>query len=632
MKTIRYDAVRWGRIATLVLLDILIVNAAVLASLITRYEFSFTNLVESTFVEQYFSIAVLYTFCALVIFMLFRLYRSLWEHASVEELPFIVLAVLFADIALLLIEHFSHIYLPRSLPVLNFFFLLAGVGGVRYAYRFLRRFRHHSQGRRRRTMLIGAGSAGAVILKELERSPESENKVVCIIDDDPRKHGTYLLGVPVVGGRDSIETAAAKFGISDIILAIPAASNKERREIIALCQNTSCRIRTLPALYQLANGQVTTKQIRDVAVEDLLGRDKVQVDNDEIGSYISGKTVLVTGGGGSIGSELCRQIADKNPGKLIIFDIYENNAYEIQQELLFSHPELEPEVLIGSVRDKARVEQIFVDYRPHIVCHAAAHKHVPLMEDSPAEAIKNNVFGTYNVALAADMYGAEKFILISSDKAVNPTNIMGASKRICEMIIQVMGQRSETTFAAVRFGNVLGSNGSVIPLFRKQIERGGPVTVTHKEIIRYFMTISEAVSLVLQACSYAKGGEVFVLDMGDPVRIDELARNMIRLSGLEPDVDIPIVYTGLRPGEKLYEELLMQDEGLARTPNELIYIGHFNDFDPDELMDGLNELEAASQANDTDIKERVCRLVRTYYPASNKQESEDIIEKEGLLV
>lgn len=615
MKKIKYDAVRWSRISALVLVDILLINGAILSSLLTRFEFSIAALAESGFVEAYFSIAIPYTAASVILFALFRLYRSLWAYASVEELIFILLAVLTSDALLLLIRLLGWVYLPRSLPVMNLFFLLVFEMASRYFYRFLRRIRNHPREQRLPTMLIGAGAAGAMTLKELEHSAHSTNKVVCIIDDDPRKHGSYLLGVPVVGGRDQIPACAERYHISDIILAIPTATASTRRSLITICQQTSCRIRTLPGLYQLANGQVSTKQIRDVAVEDLLGRDKVEVDSTQIGQRFAGKTVLVTGGGGSIGSELCRQIAAQGPKQLIIFDIYENNAYDIQQELLHRYPDLPLEVLIGSVRDAARVEEVFRQYRPQIVCHAAAHKHVPLMEFSPLEAIKNNVFGTYNTANAAHRWGAETFILISSDKAVNPTNIMGASKRICEMIIQVMGQHSKTIFAAVRFGNVLGSNGSVIPLFRRQIESGGPVTVTHRDVIRYFMTISEAVSLVLQACTYARGGEIFVLDMGEPVRIDDLARNMIRLSGFEPDVDIPIVYTGLRPGEKLFEELMMQDEGLERTPNDLIFIGHFNDFDHDRLMHDLQDLDALCNGGEGDIRALVSRIVRTYHPA-----------------
>ena len=408
---------------------------------------------------------------------------------------------------------------------------------------------------------------------------------------------------------------AEKYRIKDIILAIPTATAKDKRAMVELCQKTSCKLQILPGIYQMASGQVNVQPIRDVQVEDLLGREKVQVDSSEIGQALKGKTIIVTGGGGSIGSELCRQVAQHEIKRLIIFDIYENNAYDIQQELKRKYPNLDLVVLIGSVRDEARVDAVFKRYRPDVVCHAAAHKHVPLMEDSPAESIKNNVFGTYHVAKAADKYGAESFTLISTDKAVNPTNIMGASKRICEMIVQTMGKTSKTRFAAVRFGNVLGSNGSVIPLFKKQIADGGPVTVTHKDIIRYFMTISEAVSLVLQACVYAQDGEVFVLDMGEPVRIDDLARKMIRLSGFEPDVDIQIQYTGLRPGEKLYEELLMKDEGLEKTPNELIFIGHFNDFDREKLIGSLKELEWACENDPENIRSIVHRLVRTYRPA-----------------
>ena len=614
MKKLQFDAVRWSRILALLLVDLLVVNASVLASLLTRFEFSVATLAESGYVEMYFRIALPYTLLAVLSFTLLRLYHSLWEYASVEELSLIVMAALLADVVLVLIQLPFGVHLPRSLPVINLFFLLLGIGGTRYAYRLLRRVRNRPAQQLSPTMLIGAGAAGAMTLKELSHSTQSKNKIVCIIDDDPRKHGSYLMGVPVVGGRDRIVSCAEQYRIEDIILAIPAASPASRREIVTICQQTSCRVRTLPGIYQLVNGQASVKQIRDVAVEDLLGRDKVQVDSDQIGAYTTGKTVLITGGGGSIGSELCRQIAFQRPKKLIIFDIYENNAYDIQQELAQTHPDLDLEVLIGSVRDRRRVEQVFDHYRPQLVCHAAAHKHVPLMEHNPDEAIKNNVFGTWNVAAAANAFGTEKFVLISSDKAVNPTNIMGASKRICEMIIQVMGQNSKTTYSAVRFGNVLGSNGSVIPLFRRQIERGGPVTVTHKDVIRYFMTISEAVALVLQACAYAKGGEIFVLDMGDPVRIDDLARNMIRLSGFEPDVDIPIVYTGLRPGEKLFEELMMQDEGLERTPNELIFIGHFHDFDPTRLVEGLQELEQICTDDTCNVRELVCRLVPTYHP------------------
>ena len=612
---IQYDRVRLSRVLTLLLLDCILINAVALAALYTRFEFSIPALAESGFAETYLRLAPFYTAAALIIFSLLRLYRSLWEYASIGELRNLMLAGILASGALMGICAVSGQYLPRSMPVINAVYLFLVIGGVRYAYRLARRIAKHPVEQRRRTMLIGAGAGGALVLRELRRSQFSRNNVVCIIDDDPLKQGSYLLGVKVVGGRDCIEAAVARYRVSDIILALPSATPGQRRAIVEICQRTKCRIQTLPGLYQLASGQVRVEQIRNVDVEDLLGRDKVQVDSTGICSYFTGKRVLVTGGGGSIGSELCRQIAALKPKQLIIFDIYENNAYAIQQELAHTHPELDLAVLIGSVRDRARVDDLFRTYRPEIVCHAAAHKHVPLMEGSPNEAIKNNVFGTLHTAQAADAYGAETFVLISTDKAVNPTNIMGASKRLCEMIVQVMGKHSKTKYTAVRFGNVLGSNGSVIPLFKKQIAYGGPVTVTHKDIIRYFMTISEAVSLVLQACVYAEGGEVFVLNMGEPVRIDDLARNMIRLSGLEPDVDIAIQYTGLRPGEKLFEELLMQDEGLDKTPNELIFIGHFNDFDEERLTEALAELRNASERNDDNIRALVEKFVHTYHPA-----------------
>lgn len=615
MKQLVIDKTRLLRILSLMVVDVVLINASVLFSLFLRFEFSIENLEASGFVGNYLSIAVFYTVLTLGAFVLMRLYSSLWEFASVDELRNIVLAVFLSNCGLWVLSTVVEAPLPRSLPILNFLLLVMAVAVLRFTYRAARRFRNHIENNRKATMLIGAGAGGSVVLRELNTSDHSSNKVVCIIDDDRRKQGTYFMGIKVVGGREAIPEAVEKYKVKDIIIAIPTASAKEKRAIVEICQQTGCRLKILPGIYQLVDGQVNVQPIRDVQVEDLLGREKVRVDNAEIGQAIEGKTILVTGGGGSIGSELCRQVAQYDIKKLVIFDIYENNAYDIQQELKRKYPELDLEVLIGSVRDEKRVEEIFEQYRPEFVCHAAAHKHVPLMEDSPAEAVKNNVFGTYNVAKAADKFGAESFVLISTDKAVNPTNVMGASKRICEMIVQTIGKTSKTRFAAVRFGNVLGSNGSVIPLFKKQIAEGGPVTVTHKDIIRYFMTISEAVSLVLQACVYAKDGEVFILDMGEPVRIDDLARNMIRLSGLEPETDINIVYTGLRPGEKLYEELLMQDEGLDKTPNDLIFIGHFNDFDREKLMDSLEQLRWNCEHDPENIREPIKQLVCTYHPA-----------------
>lgn len=461
-------------------------------------------------------------------------------------------------------------------------------------------------------MLIGAGTSGDIVVRELKNSAYSENKIVCIIDDDKMKQGRFLNGVKVVGGRETIEENCKKYNVEEIIVAMPSVTALQKREIINICQKTDCQIMTLPGIYQLANGEVDIQKIRKVDVEDLLGRDSIKINLDEISGYIKDKIVLVTGGGGSIGSELCRQIAKYAPERLIIFDIYENNAYQIQQELRHNFPNLNLTVLIGSVRDKQRVRDLFEQYRPDLVFHAAAHKHVPLMEDSPAEAIKNNVFGTFNVASAASEYGVEKMVLISTDKAVNPTNVMGASKRMCELIIEMMNDNSDTDFVAVRFGNVLGSNGSVIPLFKKQIEHGGPVTVTHKDIIRYFMTIPEAVSLVLQAGSYAKGGEIFVLDMGDPVRIDDLARNMIKLSGFEPDVDIKIEYTGLRPGEKLFEELLLNTEGIEKTPNDLIFIGHPSKVSKEELLSHLEVLRNAEKMTQEEIRDEIHSVVKEF--------------------
>ena len=473
---------------------------------------------------------------------------------------------------------------------------------------------HAKEGKEERVMIVGAGAAGQVLIKELHNSPKVRSRVCCAIDDNPYKKGKFLEGVPIVGNRYDIPEMAEKYGISRIIFAIPAASGKNRKEILNICKGTDCHLQTVPAVYQLVNGEVKVSRLRDVEISDLLGREQIKVNNEEIFAAIQGKVILVTGGGGSIGSELCRQIAHAEPKQLIIFDIYENNAYEIQQELKRKYPELDLIVLIGSVRNRNRITSVMEKYRPHTVFHAAAHKHVPLMEDSPNEAIKNNVMGTYKTATAAAAAGVKKFVLISTDKAVNPTNIMGASKRLCEMVVQMMNRQCPgTDFVAVRFGNVLGSNGSVIPLFKKQIAEGGPVTVTDKNIIRYFMTIPEAVSLVLQASYYAKGGEIFVLDMGEPVRIDDMARNLIRLSGYTPDVDIMVEYTGLRPGEKLYEELLMDEEGLQNTENELIHIGKPIQMDDEWFKDKLKELDKASRQETDRMKEIVAEIVPTYH-------------------
>ena len=601
------------RICCLLALDVLLINLAAFLALYIRFEFDAAALVESGFLEGMLSFAWINTLMTVVVFALLKLYNSLWEFASTAELIRIGAASVISAVLYMFGMFMLRIGVPRSFPILYALLLWLFCGMLRFAYRALRRRRAgmHSQGGKR-TMLVGGGHAGAMVMREFTYSGHSENKIVCIIDDDPSKRGSYLRGVRIVGGTADIPRAARKYDVEEIILAIPSASRKQRLHILDVCQQTGCRLRTLPGLYQIANGEVNIQQIREVDIEDLLGRDTVRVDLNEVAGYIKDQVVLVTGGGGSIGSELCRQAAAQHPKQLIIFDIYENNAYDIQMELQRTHPELDLIVLIGSVRDRQRVMNVFAQYRPDLVCHAAAHKHVPLMEASPFEAIKNNVFGTYNVAQAADQFGTKRFILISTDKAVNPTNVMGASKRICEMIVQMMNDRSATEYVAVRFGNVLGSAGSVIPLFRKQIKAGGPVTVTDKNVIRYFMTIPEAVQLIFQAGAYAHGGEIFVLDMGDPVRIDDLARNMIRLSGFEPDVDIPIVYTGLRPGEKLFEELLLSGEGMKKTKNDLIYIGHEIDFDKAAFEENLMILKAMDETNASALRDKIAEIVPTY--------------------
>lgn len=603
------------RIILLVALDILVVNLSAFLALFIRHEFDYAALAVSGFMEILAQFAVPNTLITLGLFLLFKLYNSLWDFAGEDELShiFVVTGLSIVIQALLILT--GIVPLPRSFPVLYGMLLCVFTVVVRFSYRFIRRMRarlrHTAQ---QKTMLIGAGQAGALVLREFKNSRFSKNKVVCIIDDDPGKKGRQLMGVPIIGNRDMIDFAVKKYNITEIILAIPTLPTQVKKEIWEICSQTGCKFKQMPGIYQLANGDVSIQAIRDIDIEDLLERDTIKVDMGGLSNLIKGKTVMVTGGGGSIGSELCRQLASYQPKELVIFDIYENNAYAIEQELKTNYPNLKTHVLIGSVRDENRINRVMAEFRPSIVYHAAAHKHVPLMERSPLEAVKNNVFGTLNTATAAAKYGVEHFVLISTDKAVNPTNVMGASKRICEMIIQSLADTSDTCFAAVRFGNVLGSNGSVIPLFREQIKKGGPVTVTHPEITRFFMTIPEAVSLVLQAGAYAKGGEIFVLDMGSPVKINDLARNMIRLSGFEPDVDIPIVYTGLRPGEKLYEELLLQEEGLTKTANDLIYIGKKTDFDQAYFLTELSKLRQLEEGQETQLRRQLQLLVPTYAP------------------
>ena len=599
----------------LILLDIVFVNISSLLALWIRFNMYTADIP----IEYYTSVKEMMipnTVATLIVFAFFKLYTSLWRYASIKELVNII-----ESCAVCMLLNILGYYLTYR-PIYRSYFVLYGASLFlltcvsRFSYRLLRLlYRSNLHGAHmRNTMIIGAGEACNVVMKELELSTQLDAKLCCIIDDNPRKHGTYIHGVKIVGGRDTILENARKYGITEIIVAIPSADRREQRKILEICQQVpNCELKILPGVYQLVNGDVTVSKLRHVEIEDLLGREPVQITTEKIGRYVSDKVVLVTGGGGSIGSELCRQIAANGVRQLIIFDIYENNAYDIQQELRAKYPYLDLVVLIGSVRNGRKLNSVFAEYRPDIVYHAAAHKHVPLMEDSPNEAIKNNVFGTYKVALAADRFGTKKFVLISTDKAVNPTNIMGASKRMCEMIIQMFNNHSKTEYVAVRFGNVLGSNGSVIPLFKKQIEAGGPVTVTHPDIIRYFMTIPEAVSLVLQAGASAEGGEIFVLDMGQPMKIADLARNLIQLSGYVPDKDIEIKYIGLRPGEKLYEEVLMDEEGLQETENELIHVGKPIEFDEEEFIRNLKDLYREAYAETKEMKYIVNKIVPTYH-------------------
>ena len=676
------------RVLTIYLLvyDMIAVNASYFLGLWLRFDLHFSQ-IPREYLDAYTRFAPIYTAAAVFVFAGLRLYKSLWKFASFSELNRIlaatVITTIFHIVGITAIEG----RMPASYYIFGPIIQVILVTGVRFGYRYisLERSRRSKHGRAaQNAMIIGAGSAGQIVVRELLNSNKSAARPVCFIDDDRDKWGYQIEGIPVVGGRDDILAAVEKYGVDQILLAIPTASAQVKRDILNICKETGCELKTLPGIYQLTNGEVSLSRMKAVAVEDLLGRDPIKVNTEEILGHLKGKTILVTGGGGSIGSELCRQIAGHEPERLIIFDIYENNAYDIEQELRRRYPGLNLDVLIGSVRDSRRINWVFEHYRPDIVYHAAAHKHVPLMETSPNEAIKNNVIGTYKTAYAALKYGTKRFVLISTDKAVNPTNIMGASKRLCEMVIQSMDaiskegrmdllpflhahadkmidgqvvpdpmdhmavydggksksrrsasgreagadgirigsvknkERTGTQFVAVRFGNVLGSNGSVIPLFKKQIEAGGPVTVTHPDIIRYFMTIPEAVSLVLQAGTYAWGGEMFVLDMGGPVKIDTLARNLIKLSGFKPDEDIKVVYTGLRPGEKLFEEKLMAEEGMKKTDNELIHIGKPIPFDVEKFLRQLEELAMASYENSDRIVEMVEEIVATYHPAGKK--------------
>jgi len=627
MKTsVNKNSDRLKKTLLIAIVDCLVIVIAMFVGLWIRFDFRISDIPQN-YLVGYFKFAAVWCVISIVVFRLFNLYNSIWAFVSVSEALRVIAAyLLLAIVGIGAFSIFGSI-IPRSSFSIGLVFSFLGTIAIRFFYRISRSvamFLEHKNtvSDSKNVMIIGAGDAGRMLVNEFNNSSYVHDRVVCFIDDNPTKRNKHLYGIPIVGDRFEIPSAVEKYAVSKIIFAIPSCKPEIRKEILDICSSTGCKVQMLPGIYQLVNEEVNISNLRDVDVQDLLGRNPIRANMDEIFDNISGKVVLVTGGGGSIGSELCRQIAKAEPKQLIIFDVYENNAYNIQLELKHDYPQLNLETLIGSVRNTNRINYVMQTYRPDIVFHAAAHKHVPLMEDSPNEAIKNNVIGTYKTAMAADACGVKKFVLISTDKAVNPTNIMGASKRLCEMVVQMMERQSKnTSFVAVRFGNVLGSNGSVIPLFKKQIAEGGPVTVTDKRIIRYFMTIPEAVSLVLQASYYAKGGEIFVLEMGDPVKIDDMARNLIRLSGYTPDVDIKVVYTGLRPGEKLYEEMLMDEEGLQETENKLIHIGKPIEMDDDWFREKLHELNEASKRESDEIRKLVSEVVPTYQYTPNKQKT-----------
>lgn len=613
------------RSTLLVFIDIILINLIYLVSFLIRFEGSFNQ----EYLTIYLDNIVIITLIKIAVFYYFKLYTSLWKYASIEELMQIVMASIVANTGVVTFLVITQSHLPRSIYILTTMLDMLLVGGVRFSYRVLRRLKDADINNKRndkRVMVIGAGDAGSMVIKELKNHTELKSKPVAIIDDDPKKEGKIINGIPVMGQRLDIASVANKKRIDEIIIAMPSAKKNEIRDIVEECKRTKCKLKILPGMFELIDGKVSINEIREVQIEDLLGREEVNLNIEKISDYIRNRKILVTGGGGSIGSELCRQIARFSPKELMILDIYENNAYNIQNELKRKYTELDLKVIIASVRDKERIHEVIRDNTPEVVFHAAAHKHVPLMEANPKEAVKNNVYGTLNVAQASDKYGVGRFVMISTDKAVNPTNIMGATKRLCEMTIQSIDKSSDTEFVAVRFGNVLGSNGSVIPLFKKQISEGGPVTVTHEEVIRYFMTIPEASQLVLQAGGMAKGGEIFVLDMGEPVKIIDLAKDLISLSGFEPYVDIPIEIVGLRPGEKLYEEILMDEEGMKSTDHKKIHIGKPTSIDYKLLLKSLDSLsEKMHNEKDNDVINYMMNLVPTYN--DNKSINEKFAEE-----
>ncbi|MBC8590119.1 polysaccharide biosynthesis protein [Lachnospiraceae bacterium NSJ-29] len=598
-----------------ILADIILINLAYILAFYIRFDTMISRQFLA-YIPKYLENAIYITLMKVAIFYYFDMYKTMWKYASITELLNIVAAVVLSNTVVISFLFARQENFPRSIYVIATLLDLALIGGLRFSFRTFKideLFNKFDSVEKKKIMIIGAGDAAALVIREFRNHVQLRSEPVAIIDDNKNKHGKIINGVKVVGGREDILEAAEKYNVDEIVIAIPSASRKDISDIIEICKQTRCKLKILPGYYELIDGKVSIKKIRDVDISDVLGREEIKTDLGQISSYIANKSVMVTGGGGSIGSELCRQIAAYGPKELIIFDIYENSAYDIQNELKRTYSNLNLKVLIGSIRDKDRLEEILKEEKPDVIFHAAAHKHVPLMEDSPKEAIKNNIFGTLNLAQLSDKYGVEKFVMISTDKAVNPTNIMGATKRVCEMIIQSLNANSSTEYVAVRFGNVLGSNGSVIPLFKKQIEEGGPVTVTHEDIIRYFMTIPEAVQLVIQAGAMANGGEIFILDMGEPVKIMDLAKDLIRLSGFEPDVDIPIKVTGLRPGEKLYEELLLDEEGISNTKHDKIFIGKPTFTDYSLLLKSLDNLEALlKDGTQEELINQVKVIVPTY--------------------
>ena len=601
----------YSRKTMLIVTDIILVNLALYIALLLRFD----GKIQLQYINIYKETFMLLTLIKVATYGVFSLYKSLWSYASIDELIQVFFATTAETLLCFLYGQYFNVRLPRTVYLISWFITFIFIGGSRLSYRILKKINNYMKDDKynaTRVLIIGAGEAGSMVIKEMNKHGELKSIPVAVIDDDKTKHKSKIHGVPVVGGRSKIKEIAAKKYIDEIIIALPSIPKSELREIIEICKSTQCKLKILPGVYEILDEKVSLKKIRDVNIEDLLGRDEVKLHTEEIATYIRNETVLVTGGGGSIGSELCRQLARFKPKRLIIFDIYENNAYELENELKVQYKkDIDIQVIIGSVRDKERLRQIFTKHNPGVVFHAAAHKHVPLMELNPTEAVKNNVFGTLNVVQAAVEFGVKKFVLISTDKAVNPTNVMGATKRLAEMIVQSMDKRSLTEFAAVRFGNVLGSNGSVIPLFKNQIAQGGPVTVTHPEVTRYFMTISEAAQLVIQAGAMAKGGEVFILDMGQSIKIMDLARDLIRLSGFKPDEEIKIEFIGLRPGEKLYEELLLEEEGIQSTYHENIFVGKPLDLSFNEVMLGIRALE--SYKNDpVNLKQCLKTMVNTY--------------------